>query len=173
MTQLTGHNRLTRMFLPAVDALVPREEIDRRKQMHIAIGQDGMINPDAIPPNANHLHNEIYEHTGATNSSTTDWVTAATLPFSLPEGRWQVFARCNGRVDNASSLSVDVRLVVGPNISQTFNTPATANGSGLFPRANYLMDGPADFLIVAQVKSNSGGTSGLRRLALEYDAFRR
>lgn len=45
----TGIDRLTRMWQPAAEALVPVAEIERRKAVKRAIGEDGIVRLDALP----------------------------------------------------------------------------------------------------------------------------
>jgi len=45
----TGIDRLTRMWQPAAEALVPVAEIERRKIVKRAIGEDGIVRLDALP----------------------------------------------------------------------------------------------------------------------------
>ena len=131
----TGENRLTDLWLPAMEALRPRDALLQAKAVARAITDDGYVDPDALLPGSSLLIDFDSSSATASSSDTADPATYITHTFTLPAAVWQVkaMAGITGRLSGSSNLNTYIDL--NSQRSSNHQVPLVAGDTGVaWPR---------------------------------------
>lgn len=84
---LTGHDRLARLWGPAVASMVTTQDIDNRKRLARALTDDGMVRPDAMPETVLPI--------------TYQWIDTGTVAVQVNLPSYKLPVRCQLRAVHA------------------------------------------------------------------------
>ena len=99
----SGNDRLANVWGPAVKAIVPRSEIEQRKAVKRAIGQDGYIRLDALPEYLPSVEKE-WSDTGTVTVATNARASYLSRRYQLREIRAYIITPPTGQ-----SLLAEIR----------------------------------------------------------------
>lgn len=126
----TGADRLTGLWLPAVETMRPRDQIMQSKALARAMTQDGYIDPDAILPSGGAFVDfDAASHTAST-ASTSTWSTYLGAVLHLPDDTvWRLKVRFALTGWCSSNSNLNMRLLVDGTISDNFQVPLKASNA--------------------------------------------
>ena len=84
----TGLDNLTRMYMPVAEAVMPREDLRRRKRVDAVIDASGFIDPEAVQILGSLQVTSTLDDTAYNSTSTSVWTACAETTLSLGAGTW-------------------------------------------------------------------------------------
>jgi hypothetical protein len=152
----THEDALTKLWLPAVRAMRPAEQVMQSKAVRRAVTDDGYIDPTAILPGSTVMVDFDSASTTASSSDTVNYTAYLTTTIHLPEGTWALKARgaLTGSLSGSSSMNSQVWL--NSSASGNYQIPLAAGEMGtVFPRW-YLAEVSGDVLLQVMFRPTAG-----------------
>lgn len=123
----SGNERLTDLWLPAVRAMRPEDQLLQDKAGRRAVTPDGYIDPIALLPGGTTLEDFDAASNTLPSSDTVNYLAYMTTMIHLLEGVWRVKARCALTGWLSGSSNFNLQLWLNSQASANFQIPVAAN----------------------------------------------